>query len=218
MAQKRLSKEDARELILKTAQNRFENNGLSGLKLADIARDAGITHSNILHHFGSREGLNEALIQRMTTGLATDILEKIEAKGPELDRISNLRILFDTLSQKGHARLLTWMLAIESQDDRPTNQKDSPEQRLIDSLRPLFDRLVDEISKRHGAGPLSDMETLRFFLLLVTTAAVGDGVAGQLLKRSLRIDAPGSSSTQEKYLSWLATVFIPPETAERADQ
>lgn len=196
MAQKRLSKEEARDLILGSAQNLFESKGLEGLKLADIAKDAGITHSNILHHFGSREGLNEALIERMTTRLALDILENIE-QTDHLDRTANLRILFDTLSQKSYAQLITWVLAMGSDQER--------EDRLIKSLRPLFERLNQEVLKRQkGAGTLPEEQGLRFFMLLITTAAVGEGVAGNLLKQSIQVDG-----TKEEYRAWLADMFKP---------
>ena len=199
MAQKRLSKDDARELILSTAQKRFEINGLDGLKLTDIGKDAGITHSNILHHFGNRDGLLEALIRRMTTRLATDILDNIKESADSLDRTANLQTLFETLSKKGHARLIIWMLSMDNASERA--------HPLIESLRPLFDRFCDVLIGRYGGDAIKDRETVRYFLLLITTAAVGDGVAGGFLKKSLRFDGDDKEADEAGYLSWLADVF-----------
>src|SRR5215468_7163932 len=53
----RRTPEEARRLILETAQALVASTGPEGLRLQDIAAAAGISHPLILHHFGSREGL-----------------------------------------------------------------------------------------------------------------------------------------------------------------
>jgi AcrR family transcriptional regulator len=40
-----------------------------GLRLQDIAADVGISHPAVLHHFGSREALVHAVIQRAILSL-----------------------------------------------------------------------------------------------------------------------------------------------------
>ena len=57
----RRTPEEARRLILETAQALIASTGPEGLRLQDIAAAAGISHPLILHHFGSREGLVRAL-------------------------------------------------------------------------------------------------------------------------------------------------------------
>src|SRR5205809_814516 len=53
----RRSPEEARRLILETAQALIARAGPEALRLQEIAAAAGISHPLILHHFGSREGL-----------------------------------------------------------------------------------------------------------------------------------------------------------------
>ncbi|MDO9127858.1 MAG: helix-turn-helix domain-containing protein, partial [Parvibaculum sp.] len=60
----RRTAEEARRLILDAAEERLAKQGPEGLRLQDIARDVGISHPAILHHFESREGLVRALIAR----------------------------------------------------------------------------------------------------------------------------------------------------------
>ena len=59
----RRTPEEAKRLILETAQALVARTGPQGLRLQDIAAEAGISHPLILHHFGSREGLVRALIE-----------------------------------------------------------------------------------------------------------------------------------------------------------
>ena len=78
MRRVRRSPEEARRLILETAQALIDRTGPEGLRLQDIAAEAGISHPLILHHFKSRAGLVRALTRqtaaefkdRLVAGLA----------------------------------------------------------------------------------------------------------------------------------------------------
>src|ERR1700681_1846339 len=59
----RRTPEEAKRLILETARALVARTGPQGLRLQDIAAEAGISHPLILHHFGSRAGLVRALAQ-----------------------------------------------------------------------------------------------------------------------------------------------------------
>src|ERR1700746_2028338 len=61
MRRVRRSPEEARRLILETAQALIARTGPEGLRLQDIAAEAGISHPLILHHFKNRAGLVRAL-------------------------------------------------------------------------------------------------------------------------------------------------------------
>ena len=202
MSRHRLPKEEAKELILSVAEKRFENSGLDGLKLADIASEAGITHSNILHHFGSRDGLHAVLMQRLTTRLAEEILENIRESTAKPEREDNLGTLFETLSKRGHANLLVWLLTSDPKGERAKG--------LIESLQPLLDQLQQLLLKRYGSiGVDPTPERVRFFMLLVITAAIGDGVAGGVLKEALRLSSPDEAFKDESYLGWMAKHILP---------
>src|SRR5438876_12323626 len=65
---------DTRNAILEAAERRLFANGPEGIRLQDIAADLGISHPAILHHFGSREGLIEALVAHGLAGLQAEFL------------------------------------------------------------------------------------------------------------------------------------------------
>ncbi|MGH7329781.1 MAG: TetR/AcrR family transcriptional regulator, partial [Polyangiaceae bacterium] len=52
---RRLDAEAARKLILDATERRLVRVGPSGIRLQEVAKDAGVSHPTVLHHFGSRE-------------------------------------------------------------------------------------------------------------------------------------------------------------------
>src|SRR5215470_7450941 len=106
----RRTPEEARRLILEAAQTLIAATGPEGLRLQDIAAAAGISHSLILHHFGSREGLVRALT-RQTVAELRDKLVAAMASGEssveqQLDRV------FDAF-RDGLAQRLAWLATID---------------------------------------------------------------------------------------------------------
>src|SRR5690349_14922747 len=74
----RRSAEEAQRVILDAAESRLAQVGPAGLRLQEVAADAGIAHPTILHHFGSREGLIHAVVQRALGALYTDLMRELQ--------------------------------------------------------------------------------------------------------------------------------------------
>lgn len=109
----RRSAEEARSLILDAAEKRLKEVGPGGLRLQEIAADVGVSHPTILHHFGSREALVEAVVDRALEGVQRDVLTAFSATTFEApDAAALLGRITASLKEGGHARLLTW-LALE---------------------------------------------------------------------------------------------------------
>ena len=75
MAQHR---DSARESILTAFQELLLDTGGAGASLDAVARAAGVTKGGLLYHFGSRDGLETALIDRLET-LADAEYERMRA-------------------------------------------------------------------------------------------------------------------------------------------
>jgi AcrR family transcriptional regulator len=73
MAQHR---DSARETILTAFQELLIGTSGSGVSLDAVAREAGVTKGGLLYHFGSRDGLETALIDRIDA-LAIDEYERM---------------------------------------------------------------------------------------------------------------------------------------------
>lgn len=60
----RVGSEDKRERILREAARLFSGRGYAETSLADVAGEAEISKAGLLHHFGSKEGLFSAVLER----------------------------------------------------------------------------------------------------------------------------------------------------------
>ena len=54
---RRRTSEQARAAILEVARQRLGEHGLDGLNVVDVARDTGISHATLIHHFGTADGM-----------------------------------------------------------------------------------------------------------------------------------------------------------------
>ncbi len=189
---RRRTAEEARHEILAAAQRRLADGGPEAVRLQDIARDCGIAHPTILHHFHSREGLLVALARSAATALNDDILRAVTAPQPGtaavLDRI------FETLGESGHARLLAWtaMTARAPRGDEPASLRllaDAVQRRLA----------ADAVAAGRAAPP---RERIGFAVRLVAAAMLGDALMGDVLNR-LSGHADGAAH-QRRFRRWLA--------------
>jgi AcrR family transcriptional regulator len=106
----RRSAADARTAILDAVERRLVERGPSGIRLQDVAADIGVSHPTVLHHFGSRERLVEAVIQRRVQAMKQEvILALLSARGS--DEKNTAIALFDNLYRMfagGHARVMAF--------------------------------------------------------------------------------------------------------------
>ncbi len=187
----RRSAAQARALILSSAQTRLADVGPEGLQIKEIAAIAGVTHSTILHHFGSAEGLRTALAEQMVEKLLGDILavmDQRETMDPG-DHTILFRV-FEVLSDDGNARLLAWSML------KGTNLEQGQ-----DTLKGLFDQLlvgvVDAVKASAGDMVVKDSvaeRQARFIIYLVASTAVGDGIAGGYLAQLVGLDSDDATS------------------------
>ena len=61
---------DGALVLLREAQNAFASSGFSATTLRGIAAAAGVNHTLVIHHFGSKESLWGAVIERLAEYLA----------------------------------------------------------------------------------------------------------------------------------------------------
>jgi len=73
MSRRRLSGEEARARILDAAGEQLRITGPSGLRLDPIAEELGVSRQALLHHFGTRDGLIAAVVQRGLDDLQTEL-------------------------------------------------------------------------------------------------------------------------------------------------
>jgi TetR/AcrR family transcriptional regulator, repressor for neighboring sulfatase len=189
----RRTPEEARRLILETAQSLIASTGPEGLRLQDIAAGAGISHSLILHHFGSREGLVRALTRQAIAELRDKLVAAMSSGESSVEE--QLDRVFDAF-RDGLAQRLAWLATVDPGGGAEGTQ-------MI--LRDIADRLHP---RRIAAAPPGDViprDDTDSLIHLVATAAFGDALFGAQLHRSAGL--PATSETDRGFRRWLAALI-----------
>ncbi len=183
----RRTSEVAHEQILDAAEKRFGTAGAAGLRLQQVAADVGVSHSTILHHFGSREELVKAVVTRALHGLQQKLVAAFSsaAFGPE-DGQAVFRQIMATLSDRGHARSMAW-LALEGHSGDPA--------RMLLALAQLMHGRRVEITGRPV--PLEDTQ---FVTLLGALALFAEGVLGDAMFDSAGLGA--DADARARFHDW----------------
>jgi len=182
----RRTAEEAQEEILRAAEEQFIERGPSGLRLKEIARSVGISHPTVLHHFGSREQLVEAVMRKRIENMRGEVLEALSAGLPSSEGVrAILDRLGELFGEGGHARVIAF-LALEGLESDE------------DGLRPI----ADALSNARSTTP--DDDDSYFIVLLIATTLFGEALAGPLF-RGLDREAP----TPAAFRRWLAELLEP---------
>jgi AcrR family transcriptional regulator len=166
----RRSPEAARENILAAAESILIETGPQHLKLATVARAAGVVHASVLHHFGSIDGVQSALMARMVQQLVARIVATTaETQDPGQLAGIGVEALFDAFEEKGAARLAAW-LELTGESRRLT----------------LVREAVREImATRLSHGDSFPAESMEDFILASISIALGVGLFGATLSALL---------------------------------
>lgn len=201
----RRSAEEARRIILDAAEERLATQGPEGIRLQDIARDVGISHPAILHHFESREGLVRALIARTSAQFRDKMLGAIQDRdGHQLEAGELIESVFEALSDRGTARLLSWMMLTDRLVEATSSRA-----LMTEISTALHSRRLQE-AERHDA-PAPDREDTMFMAMLTANAAFGDAIIGRHLAEEAGLDHDGVI----RFRRWFAQLLA--EHADRHD-
>jgi AcrR family transcriptional regulator len=109
-ARKRRTAEQARSAILDAAERRLVQAGPGAIRLQEVAADVGVSHPTVLHHFGSREGLIEAVVVRALDSLHAVLLATVRSAPEHPGQVgAMLDGVFDALVSGGHGRAFLWL-------------------------------------------------------------------------------------------------------------
>ena len=166
---RRLSPEASREAALDAARALLVEAGPQAVTLKAVAARVGRTHANVLHHFGSAYGLQQALIARMAAYITSTIREAVlrQRQAPDPNPGEVVDLAFDAFNEGGAGALASWMILSGNED-------------ALDPILTAIHDLVDELAPEHrDEQPLED-ETLTLVLM-----ALGDALFGAALTRAL---------------------------------
>jgi TetR/AcrR family transcriptional regulator, repressor for neighboring sulfatase len=193
---RRRSAAETRVAILDAAERRLLEGGPDAIRLQEIAADAGISHPAILHHFGSREGLVEAMVLRGIAGLQAQFLAGWpSAKEPDIEGV--LERFYEVASHRGMARMLAWLI-LSGQSYRTMKP---------DLLKPAAERMHAgrvRRAQRDGRRP-PELEDSLFAATHLFILVLGDSLFGASIRRAMGLGS-GADSTR-RFRRWLSKVI-----------
>lgn len=189
---KRRSALEARAAILDAAERRLVETGPAGIRLQEVAADVGVSHPTVLHHFGSREALMEALVARALDSLHAGLLAAVRdaAEGPH-QVVTLLDSVSDALVRGGHGRAFLW-LALSGHTDTVDELRVRSVAEAVHALRR---------TRRTGKKRMPPFEDTYFTVLLPALALLSMSVLGNAA------GAPGDDDAPRRFRAWLARLI-----------
>ena len=186
---KRLPKAEARLRILDAAERRLAQLGPEGLRLQELAEDLGISHPAILHHFGSRDELVKAVVERAVSALHAELLATFSSTVTQVKAVQAedlLQRIAETLADRGQARLIAWLVL---------SGREPPELASGVRLRRVVQAAHAFRQARSQRGPLELADTA-FIVELTAFALLGEALFGERL-RKLEGRAPSERAARD---------------------
>lgn len=182
-------------MILDAAELELQERGPDSLRLQALGKAVGVSHPAILHHFGSRTGLIEAVVERASRKLTEEVMSALATEPIEL--ASSARLLeriFEVFSDRGRARTMAWLFMTRSSDDAPLE----PGAHLA-AVAKMIHRQRQE---RLGDATPPYEDTL-FTVLLSSLAIIGNAIAGAGLRKSAELE----DGENQRFINWLAQLL-----------
>lgn len=170
------SPEEAREEALAAARDLLLTGGPKAVTLSNVGKAVGMTHANVIHHFGSAAELQSALMSSMVADLAQAIDEAVahvrsDAAAPR----QLVDIVFDAFENGGAGMLAAWMAL-------------SQETSYLDPVSDTVKALVKAIEERAQVDNDAAHRRVTSAVLLISLCAFGDSVIGDPLREMLGRD------------------------------
>jgi AcrR family transcriptional regulator len=199
MARKRRTAAEARKLILDAAERQLDAVGPAGIRLQEVAAEVGVSHPAVLHHFGSRERLVDAVLERAVKRLHDELITAFSRSVDAKRAAELLKQVFNVLGDAGHARLMAWLILSKS------NKRDVPEvgadRTLLHVSHAVHALRVD--AQGDNAPPLEDTS---FAMMLAGLAMFGDGLAGESMRRSAGYE--DDPDVDRRFREWFAKLLV----------
>lgn len=190
------SPEAAREAILNAAEHVVGKVGTAGLRISAVAKGANMAHPNVLHHFGSREGLIDAVAERVGNRATERITSAIShaltvIDGDEAQLIKAMTHVLDTAYQGDEGRIAVWL------------HMSGAESSLKDNMHQIVE-LSHKLRK--SLDPNVKLQNTNRLVMLVTLALVGEVVSGAAIKSAMGFGV--EQSERAHFTQWLAEFLL----------
>ena len=173
---RRRAPDEARREALVSARQLLIDSGPTAVTLKAVGDEIGVTHANLIHHFGSAAGLQSALMGSMVRDL-TDALDaavtqlRSDAGAPR----ALVDAVFDAFDKGGAGRLAAWIAL-------------SGDLQHLEPVRAAVQDLVKAIAEKFAAEGEQTHNRITSAVLFIALCAFGDAVIGAPLRDMLDRD------------------------------
>jgi len=189
----RRTPDEARRLILEAAEAGMADGGPAGLRLETVAKAAGVSHPTILHHFGSRDGLIQALNLRTIQQLRTVLIGVLGASPATSE---NAITPIFAAYRNGLAQRMVWLMQSGSFVMGPAGLPMLDE--MVLALHALRERLA-------GPSVKLDIADTRAVVHLTTFTAFGDALLGKRLRQAS--SEAEEIADRERFENWFSDLL-----------
>ncbi|WP_394850072.1 TetR/AcrR family transcriptional regulator [Pendulispora brunnea] len=184
-------------MILDAAERRLREAGPASIRLQEVSADVGISHPAVLHHFGNREGLIQAVVERAVERLQSDLLATLAETKDVPNGMALFDRVFDVLYERGHARLIAW-LVLSGYDPFDSEASRAGWEKIAEITHALRTR-----GRKRGDAP--SYRDTRFTVILSALTLFGQAIIGE---PTLRVAGFGDRTrTGREFRKWLATLL-----------
>jgi len=184
--------EEAKHEALVAARELLLTGGPKAVTLSNVGKAVGMTHANVIHHFGSAAELQSALMGSMVADLKLSIEEAVaHVRSDEAAPRQLVDIVFDAFEKGGAGKLAAWMAL-------------SQEVSQLDPVADAVESLVRAIEERAAVNDSAAHRRITSAVLLIALCGFGDAVIGPQLRDMLGRD---SETTRRMTARLLPTFF-----------
>ncbi|HZZ47803.1 MAG TPA: helix-turn-helix domain-containing protein [Pseudonocardia sp.] len=181
----RRAPDQARQLILDTAETLLAEGGVAAVGVRAIAARVGMTDAGVSHHFGSRDRLLQALLrhggQKIRTGV-DQLLDSWVGRGADLgDLVEHLAAFYG----RGYGELAVALHAAGWRDDGAG---------MLDPVVETLHRLRPD--------PTARIEDTRLAVAALHQALATEPLYGAAFRRSAGLTGPDASSPDAQLRWW----------------
>lgn len=170
---RRRAPDEARREALASARRLLIESGPTAITLKAVGDEIGVTHANLIHHFGSAAGLQSALMESMvrdlTNALGAAVIHLRSDAGAPRALVDQV---FDAFDKGGAGRLAAWIAL-------------SGDIRHLEPVRAAVADLVDAICEKFAAEGDQTRQRVTAAVLFIALCAFGDAVIGPPLRDML---------------------------------
>lgn len=189
---RRRTPEEARREAITSARKLLLSGGPDAMTLAAVAADIGVTHANLIHHFGSAAGLQSALMGSMvldlTEALDAAIVRLRTDEGAPLELVNSV---FDAFASGGAGRLAAWIAL-------------SGDLSHLEPVREAVLALVAAVQEKFSDDSEAARQKISSAVLFIALSAFGDALIGEPLRGMLD---QGEDATRKVVAQLLPTLI-----------